>query len=181
MPQRNKVNFCADPPILTVSSETIRHILVTACPLLTPSEIVKDGQLLSKRHIFAATLVGFAAATASTAYADTNARLPGQHGVASWYGPGFYGRKTANGERYTGKAMTAAHRYLPFGTHVRVTDKRSGRSIVVRINDRGPFKRGRVIDLSTASARALGVSGIANVVVTPVVRTAATEAQTTTR
>ena len=70
------------------------------------------------------------------------------------------------------KGLTAAHRTLPFGTLARVTDKRSGRSIVVRINDRGPFKRGRVIDLSSSAAKALGMNGLAQVVVTPVVRTA---------
>lgn len=159
----------------------MRLIVVTACPFLTSSEIIKDGHLLSRAHIFAATLLGFAVTTASAAYADIPSRQPGQHGVASWYGPGFYGRKTASGERYTGKALTAAHRSLPFGTMVRVMDKRSGRSIVVRINDRGPFKRGRVIDLSSASAKALGMSGLTQVVVTPVVRTAANEALTSSR
>lgn len=159
----------------------MRHIVATAPLLLAPSETTKDGQLLSKGQIFAATLLGFAAITGSAAIADTKTRTTGQHGVASWYGPGFYGRKTANGERYTGKGLTAAHRSLPFGTMARVTDKRTGRSIVVRINDRGPFKRGRVIDLSTASARALGMNGLAQVVVTPLVRVATGEAQTTTR
>lgn len=138
--------------------------------------------MLSRKQVFAATLVGFAAFTTSAAFADTpSPSQSGQHGVASWYGPGFYGRKTASGERFTGKALTAAHRTLPFGSMVRVTDKRSGRSIVVRINDRGPFKRGRVIDLSAAAARALGMGGVAPVVVTPVVRTAANETQTSNR
>ena len=81
-------------------------------------------------------------------------------GEISWYGPGFYGNKTANGETYTGDEMTAAHKTLPFGTLVRVTWK--GRSIVVRINDRGPFIPGRVLDLSRAAAQALGMSGVAN-------------------
>ncbi|MFC0283950.1 septal ring lytic transglycosylase RlpA family protein [Camelimonas abortus] len=108
----------------------------------------------------------------ATGYAQANSRTFEQHGVASWYGPGFYGRKTASGERYTGAGLTAAHRTLPFGSLARVTDKRTGRSIVVRINDRGPFRRGRVIDLSRAAARALGMNGLAHVVVTPLVRTA---------
>jgi rare lipoprotein A len=81
-------------------------------------------------------------------------------GEISWYGPGFYGKKTANGETFTGNEMTAAHKTLPFGTLVRVTWK--GRSIVVRINDRGPFIPGRVLDLSRAAAQALGMSGVAN-------------------
>jgi rare lipoprotein A len=76
-------------------------------------------------------------------------------GVASWYGPGFAGRKTANGERFDPGQMTAAHRTLPFGSKVRVT--RNGKSVVVRINDRGPFHGNRVIDLSQAAAAELGL------------------------
>lgn len=81
----------------------------------------------------------------------------GGSGLASWY----TGRRTASGERYGG--FTAAHRSYPFGTRVRVTNTNTGRSVVVRINDRGPFVRGRVIDLSRASARAIGVSGVSRV------------------
>ncbi|MEG3436558.1 septal ring lytic transglycosylase RlpA family protein [Pannus brasiliensis CCIBt3594] len=89
-----------------------------------------------------------------------------KQGMASWYGPGFHGRRTASGERFNSGGYTAAHRYLPFGTRVRVTNTRNGRSVVVRINDRGPFSGGRVIDLSTGAARAIGVfqSGVAPVV-----------------
>lgn len=76
-------------------------------------------------------------------------------GVASWYGPGFYGRKTASGERLSKDTMTAAHRTLPFGTKVRVTNLSNGRSVVVRINDRGPFKGHRVIDLAHGAASQL--------------------------
>jgi len=82
-------------------------------------------------------------------------------GVASVYA--YRAGKTASGERVASGAMTAAHRSLPFGTKVRVTNKRSGKSVVVRINDRGPFIRGRVIDLTPAAARALGFSGLARV------------------
>ena len=80
-----------------------------------------------------------------------------RNGKASWYGPGFHGRRTANGEVFNQNALTAAHRSLPFGTRVRVTNVNNGRSVVVRINDRGPFTRGRVIDLSTAAANSLGM------------------------
>ncbi len=79
-------------------------------------------------------------------------------GLASWYGPGFHGNRSASGEIYNQNAMTAAHRSLPFGTYVQVTNMDNGRSVVVRINDRGPFVGGRVIDLSAAAARALGVT-----------------------
>jgi rare lipoprotein A len=80
-------------------------------------------------------------------------------GIASWYGPGFHGNRTANGEVYNQNALTAAHKTLPFGTRVRVTHTGTGRSIVVRINDRGPFVGSRVIDLSAAAARVLGMMG----------------------
>src|SRR5829696_7827498 len=80
-----------------------------------------------------------------------------QGGLASWYGPGFYGRRTASGAVYTGAALTAAHRSLPFGTLVQVTNLANGRTVVVLIDDRGPFVRGRVIDLSAAAARRLGM------------------------
>src|SRR5512137_1373652 len=79
-----------------------------------------------------------------------------EEGLASWYGADFHGRRTANGERYNMYAMTAAHKTLPLGTDVTVTHRGSGRRIRVRINDRGPFVAGRVIDLSLAAAKALG-------------------------
>ncbi len=86
-----------------------------------------------------------------------------QSGKASWYGPGFHGKRTASGERFNTNDMTAAHRTLPFGTRVRVVNKNTGRSVVVRINDRGPYAHGRVIDLSRASAQAIGISGVGSV------------------
>jgi rare lipoprotein A len=86
-----------------------------------------------------------------------------QSGQASWYGPGFHGRKTASGEIFNTQDMTAAHRTLPFGSRVRVTNQRTGRSTIVRINDRGPYAHGRIIDLSRASAEALGIAGVASV------------------
>jgi rare lipoprotein A len=86
-------------------------------------------------------------------------------GMASWYGPGFHGRRSASGERFNQNALTAAHRNLPFGTKVRVTNLNNGRSVVVRINDRGPFVGGRIIDLSAGAAKMLGMiqSGVAPV------------------
>lgn len=76
-------------------------------------------------------------------------------GTASWYGPGFRGRRTASGEPFDDSDLTAAHRTLPFGSRVLVRNVRNGREVVVRINDRGPWKRGRIIDLSRAAAAAL--------------------------
>ncbi len=90
--------------------------------------------------------------------------VAGQRGQASWYGYEG-GRVTANGERYNPGSLTAAHRTLPMGTRVRVTNNRNGRSVVVRINNRGPFTGGRIIDLSEAAAAAIGIksSGVGNV------------------
>jgi rare lipoprotein A len=84
-----------------------------------------------------------------------------QSGIASVYA--YSAERTASGERARPGGFTAAHRTLPFGTRVRVTNKRNGRSVVVRINDRGPFVRGRVIDLTPAAAHALGFTGLAPV------------------
>jgi peptidoglycan lytic transglycosylase len=85
-----------------------------------------------------------------------------QSGIASVYSSGS-GSQTASGQKLNAGALTAAHRTLPFGTKVRVTNKQNGRSVVVTINDRGPFVRGRVIDLTQAGARALGFSGLTQV------------------
>ncbi len=88
-----------------------------------------------------------------------------EEGLASWYGPGFHGKPTSTGERYDMNAMTAAHKTLPMGTHVKVTNMENGRSLILRINDRGPFVDGRIIDLSRAAARDLGTKqrGLARV------------------
>lgn len=80
-------------------------------------------------------------------------------GRASWYGPNFHGNLTANGERYDMYAMTAAHKTLPFGTRLRVVNVDNGRSAAVRVNDRGPYKKGRILDVSKAAAKELGMLG----------------------
>jgi rare lipoprotein A len=82
-----------------------------------------------------------------------------ERGVASWYGPGFHGRKTANGETYDMRQLTAAHRTLPLGSVVLVRSLTSGRAVTVRVNDRGPFAKNRILDLSQAGAQALGMVG----------------------
>ncbi len=86
-----------------------------------------------------------------------------QHGLASWYGQELAGRKTASGERYNPQGFTAAHRRLAFGTCVEVTLERNQRSTQVRVNDRGPFVSGRIVDLSSAAARAIDLRGVENV------------------
>jgi rare lipoprotein A len=89
-----------------------------------------------------------------------------QTGTATWYGKQFHGRRTASGERYDMHALTAAHRTFPLGTCVRVTALGGARSVIVRINDRGPFVRGRIIDLSYAAAQALGIGSVGKALVT---------------
>ncbi len=86
-----------------------------------------------------------------------------QEGVASWYGPGFHGRKTANGERFNTNDLTAAHKTLPFNTIVRVVNLDNEKTVIVRINDRGPFTKGRIIDLSKAAKNEIGMDGLGNV------------------
>jgi rare lipoprotein A len=122
-----------------------------------------------------AALLAVAAASCRTA--GVLSRV--ERGVASWYGPKFHGRLTANGERYDMHALTAAHRTLPFGTVVEVVNVGNGRRVAVRINDRGPFAHGRIIDLSYAAAREIGLvgPGTARVEVRPVVPRVAPEDQ----
>ncbi|MFV0321798.1 MAG: septal ring lytic transglycosylase RlpA family protein [Alphaproteobacteria bacterium] len=104
---------------------------------------------------------------------NPNIKSYSKTGIASWYGPGFHGKKTANGERYNQNALTAAHKTLPIGSVVRVKNLSNGKSVVVRINDRGPFAHGRIIDLSKKAALKLDMhgSGTAKVRVT-LIRTA---------
>lgn len=109
-----------------------------------------------KKTLFASTLIAI-----STIGLPLTASA--QSGIASIYA--YSGGRTASGERVSPGALTAAHRTLPFGTKVRVTNDRTGRSVVVRINDRGPFVRGRIIDVTPAAARALGFSGLTKVTV----------------
>jgi rare lipoprotein A len=111
-----------------------------------------------------------AGAGTSSAHFHGSTRGPSHHvssGADRMSGSGlasvYSGGRTASGEHMTSAAMTAAHRTLPFGTRVTVTNNHNGSAVVVRINDRGPFVRGRVIDLSPAAARAIGVSGVAQV------------------
>lgn len=98
-----------------------------------------------------------AASTAQVRVESPDGRSHVLSGRASWYGPGFEGKKTASGELFRRKKLTAAHRTLPFGTQVEVKDVATGKKVTVRVNDRGPFTKGRVIDLSEQAASDLGI------------------------
>ena len=110
-------------------------------------------------------IIGMPAAPQVAEFSPERLQKVQSSGMASWYGPGFHGKQSASGETFNQNALTAAHRSLPFGTNVLVTNLNNGRSVIVRINDRGPFIGGRVIDLSAAAARVIGMldSGVAPV------------------
>ena len=113
---------------------------------------------IAKTIALAVTLLSAPALTqAPIISAEAFAGAKAGAGNASYYGKRFHGRRTANGERFNMNAMTAAHKSLPFGTKVRVTNRRNGKSVVVRINDRGPYAHGRVIDLSRGAASRIGM------------------------
>lgn len=97
--------------------------------------------------------------------ASNTVRKFSQTGTASWYGRQFHGRKTASGETFDMNAMTAAHRSLPLNCYIRVTNRNNGKSVVVKVNDRGPFHGNRVVDLSYGAAKKLGITnaGVGNV------------------
>jgi rare lipoprotein A len=101
----------------------------------------------------------FAAALLLSPVMASDAFAFNQTGIASYYGTKFHGRKTASGERFNNSAMTAAHRSAAFGALIRVTNLANGRSVVVRVNDRGPWVRGRIVDVSGVAARQLGMTG----------------------
>ncbi len=118
------------------------------------------------RTAYALFLIPILALLVSCGGADRDATRAGaslrskefsQVGTASWYGPGFHGRQTASGETYDQDALTAAHRTLPLGTRVAVTNVASGQSVTVEINDRGPYVDGRIIDLSRAAIERIGL------------------------
>ena len=116
---------------------------------MTPSRRPFPGLLWGVAALAAASCTGLATSSDGTAVSE-------ETGIASYYAHEFHGRTTANGETYDENELTAAHRTLPFGAHVRVTNLANERSVVVRINDRGPFVQSRIIDVSYAAARRLG-------------------------
>ena len=145
---------CAQSSITTRNSTSARDKQASL-------ESHKKASFVSTRHAFAAK-----EHAPLTRNEDAKETQNASYGLASSYGSGS-GSETASGERFNADELTAAHRTLPFGTRVRVTNHSNGRSVVVRINDRGPFVRGRVIDVTPAAAHALGMPGLAPVTVEP--------------
>jgi len=141
---------CAVPPGAPDKVSNVSATTLDAHPAVAP-------------QAFDAGTANQAAADAKSKLADADAMSDAgpsvadfhQSGRASWYGGWFHGRRTANGERFNKNALTAAHRTLPLGSYVRVTNPETNDSVVVRINDRGPYARGRIIDLSYAAAKVL--------------------------
>ena len=123
--------------------------------------VAKDTALLI---LMAAVIVSFTFVSCATK-SGAREKAFEQTGNASWYGKKFHGRKTASGERFNMYAMTAAHKTLPFGTKVKVTNLDNKKSVVVKINDRGPFVKGRIIDLSYGASKRIGMvkTGVARV------------------
>jgi len=130
-------------------SDSVHILATTAKPVGAVETNASSASLIRKIVVVAAVVTGLMCTVTASMAGD-------QCGGASWYGPGFHGKKTASGERYNQNAMTAAHKTLPFGTIVKVTDQTTGKSVKVTINDRGPFHKGRIIDLSRAAADRLG-------------------------
>jgi rare lipoprotein A (peptidoglycan hydrolase) len=147
-------------PVLAILPETQLHESTVALNNASLPDILRP---VTTTHVMRAqelTKLRFDTSTKQ----PIDALIAGQVTVtASYYGKEFAGRRTASGEKFNPGGMTAAHRTLPFGTRVRVTHSRNGRSVTVRINDRGPFIRGRSIDLSAAAAAAIGMGGSARV------------------
>ncbi len=157
---------------------TLRHIVfnfssrrpVTRPEVAAPAALdnAETGRLVSMKFLLKGILAASLAFSlplpaVQTAAAHEAKVVKTVSGAASWYGSRFQGRRTASGERFDMNALTAAHKSLPFGTRVRVTNPANGRSVVVRINDRGPYHGGRIIDLSRKAARSVGINGVGRV------------------
>lgn len=153
--RRTAHNVCSTKPLLTVGL----LVSVAACQTYSGPPVFSSDKHIGKYKVGEPYQID---GTWYTPQADENYE---EEGVASWYGPGFHKKLTANGDKFDENALTAAHRTLPMPSMVRVTNLDNGRSLVVMVNDRGPFSKGRILDLSARSAEILGFKdkGIANV------------------
>jgi rare lipoprotein A len=150
-----------------LAAGTSAVLLVAGVLAISPRTVEADARL-SRPAVMAPPVAPIASTTPVTLAPENpadNSTTHALHGIASWYGGVFNGRKTASGERFDMYAMTACHPTLPFGTVVRVVNRRNGRSVVVRITDRGYLYSGRILDLSYGAAQKLEMikSGIAKV------------------
>ncbi len=159
-------------PATSTTSSSSGTATANAGSQTAPAAVSADSSLASTptRTSAETQVAQSGASTPAASNGDTNSVVGGQtstgwteSGIASWYGPRFQGKLTANGERFNTNELTAAHKTLPFGTRVRVKSLVNGKEVVVRINDRGPFIKGRIIDLSKAAAQAIGLIGIKKV------------------
>jgi rare lipoprotein A len=116
----------------------------------------RAGGAIPRLFVYSAAAVGL---VATSAHADFVGHPSPKKVMASWYGPGFSGRKTASGERFDPRGLTAAHKTLPLGTKIRVTNPRTGASVLLTVTDRGPYVGRRELDLSRAAAREVGILG----------------------
>jgi hypothetical protein len=155
---QNLIRF-GDTPLLTVDDMTASSAGM-ACPVLAHAWTTQLRKALGAGALTKITTGGNSNNLLSSTLSipQTVGKFLAS-GMASWYGPGFHGRRSANGSRFNMYDLTAAHRSLPFGSRVRVTNRKNGRSVVVKITDRGPYAHGRLIDLSKAAAQAIGMLG----------------------
>jgi rare lipoprotein A len=150
----NGGNLASNANVQRTASANAPHLAASPAPLAYDSQLSslpESGQKASP----SSTLANAEPITSGPNIADFE-----QQGRASWYGRAFHGRKTASGERFNMNALTAAHRTLPLSSWVRVTNQANNKSVVVKITDRGPYARGRIIDLSYAAAAVIGMRGV---------------------
>lgn len=145
-----------------VGAAVLAAVLAACAPLQTNGPQEGQAHLRSPQPLTASQILSRMSPEPGLRLPDSLSaeRSHDEAGMASWYGPGFHGRRTASGERFDQYALTAAHPSLPFGTLVCVVSPKNGKSVVVRINDRGPFAKKRIIDLSQGAAQALGITGL---------------------
>lgn len=152
VPSDTRADLRFTPLVLTSTLNLMpQHTIPTAALALSPRLAFAPEPLPDQLHAFE---------RAATQLRESELRESDQQGIASWYGPGLHGRRTASGERFDSNDFTAAHPSFAFGTRVCVRNAVSGKTVVVRINDRGPHVKGRIIDLSQAAAEEMGIKGL---------------------
>ncbi len=161
--QSSGMSLAEAPPVMPVAPVSVPAIEVVAPAAPAAATATKPALSslgdLSLERAKAVQKIGKPYKVAGLWYVPKHQPDYDESGTASWYGPGFHGKSTANGEKYNQTRLTAAHPTLPLPSYVEVTNLANGRTIVVRVNDRGPYKRGRILDLSARAAQLLGYQG----------------------